>query len=101
MNKITSNLTHEVENIEEPLTIMVTDLTNASSVAKAERDAVKNREHNDIVKLAIRLNNGTFVKVIDDDMLFRFINAQDAMSAAVDIQKDIDRLNLKNKFTLW
>lgn len=99
MNKITSNLTHEVENIEEPLTIMVTDLTNASSVAKAERDAVKNREHNDIVKLAIRLNNGTFVKVIDDDMLFRFINAQDAMSAAVDIQKEIDRLNLKNKFT--
>lgn len=99
MNKITNNLSQTVENIEKPLTVMVTDLTNANSVAKAEHDAVKNREHNDIVRLAIRLNNGAFVKVIDDDMLFSFNSAQDAMSAAIDIQKEIDRLNLKNKFT--
>ncbi|GJL72586.1 MAG: hypothetical protein NMNS01_17850 [Nitrosomonas sp.] len=99
MNKITNNLSQTVENIENPLTVMVTDLTNANSVAKSEHDAVKNREHNDIVKLAIRLNNGALVKIIDDDMLFRFNSAQDALSAAIDIQKEIDRFNLKNKFT--
>lgn len=99
MNKITNNLSQTVENIEESLTVMVTDLTHANSVANAGHDPVKNREHNDIVNLAIRLNNGAFVKVIDDDLLFRFSSAQDAIAAAIDIQKEIDRHNLKNKFT--
>lgn len=98
MNKITNNLSQEAENIEKSLTVMVTDLKNASLVAKIESDAVKHREHHDIVSLAIRLNNGVFVKAIDDDMLFRFNNAQDAISAAVEIQKEIDRLNISNKF---
>jgi len=98
MNKITNNLSQEAENTEELLTVMVTDLKNASLVAKVESDAVKHREHHDIVSLAIRLNNGVFVKTIDDDMLFRFNSVQDAISAAVEIQKDIDRLNMTNKF---
>ena len=99
MNKITNNLSQEAENIEKLLTVMVTDLKNASLAAKVESDAVKHREHHDIVSLAIRLNNGVFVKAIDDDMLFRFNNAQNAISAAVEIQKEIDRLNMSNKFT--
>jgi class 3 adenylate cyclase len=98
MNKVTNNLSQESENIEKLITVMVTDLKNASLVTKVESDAVKHREHHDIVSLAIRLNNGVFVKGIDDDMLFRFNNAQDAISAAVEIQKDIDRLNMTNKF---
>lgn len=98
MSKITNHLSQAGGNIEKFLIVMVTDLTNANASAKVESDAVKHRQHHDIVSLAIQLNNGVFIKSIDDDMIFLFNKVQDALSAAVEIQKDIDRLNMTNKF---
>lgn len=98
MSKLTTPPSQAVENSEKFLIVMVTDLTNANSGAKAENDAVKHRQHHDIISLAIQLNNGVFVKSIGDDMIVRFNRVRDALSAAVDIQKEIDRLNMTNKF---
>ncbi len=83
------------------LTVMFTDLKGSTTIAETEGDMVSRmliKHQNDIIMPAIRDNNGTFVKSIGDGTLSHFDNAQDAVRAAVRIQKGMDELNMSKKF---
>ncbi len=83
------------------LTVMFTDLKGSTTIAETEGDMVSRmliKEHNDIVMPAIQQNNGVFIKSIGDGTLSHFESAQDAVRAAVRIQKGMDELNMSKKF---
>ena len=91
------------EKFTKFLTVMFTDLKGSTTIAETEGDMVSRmliKEHNDIVMPAIRENNGVFVKSIGDGTLSHFENAQDAVRAAVRIQKGLDELNMSKKFKI-
>jgi len=83
------------------LTVMFTDLKGSTTIAETEGDMVSRmliKEHNDIVLPAIQQHNGVFIKSIGDGTLSYFDDAQDAVRAAVLIQKGMDGLNMSEKF---
>jgi serine/threonine protein kinase len=85
------------------LTVMFTDLKGSTAIAETEGDMATRllmKQHNEIVFPAISENQGTLVKTIGDGTLSHFVLAQDAVRAAVRIQKGIDQLNLSGKFKL-
>lgn len=91
------------EKFTKFLTVMFTDLKGSTAIAETEGDMVSRmliKEHNDIVMPAIRENNGVFIKSIGDGTLSHFESAQDAVRAAVRIQKGMDELNMSKKFKM-
>lgn len=89
------------EKFNRVLAVMFTDLKGSTSIAETEGDLVARKlikEHSDIVSGAISDCHGVFVKSIGDGTLSYFEQAQDALRAAVRIQRGIDALNLAKKF---
>ena len=83
------------------LTVVFTDLKGSTTIAETEGDLVSRmliKYQNDILLPAIKDNNGVFIKSIGDGTLSYFEQAQDAVRAAVRIQKGMDELNLSKKF---
>lgn len=83
------------------LTVMFTDLKGSTTIAETEGDMVSRmlvKRQNDILLPAIKDNNGIFIKSIGDGTLSYFENAQDAVRAAVRIQKGMDELNISKIF---
>lgn len=83
------------------LTVMFTDLKGSTTIAETEGDMVSRmliKHQNDILMPAIKDNNGIFIKSIGDGTLSYFENAQDAVRAAVRIQKGMDELNMSKTF---
>jgi class 3 adenylate cyclase len=89
------------EKFNRVLAVMFTDLRGSTTIAETEGDVAARKlikEHHDIVSGAIRDHQGVFVKSIGDGTLSYFEQTQDALRAAVGIQKGIDSLNLSQKF---
>lgn len=89
------------EKFTKTLTVVFTDLKGSTSIAENEGDLVTRtliKYHNEIVFPAVKENNGVFVKSIGDGTLSYFESAQDAVRAAVRIQKGMDALNMSRKF---
>jgi class 3 adenylate cyclase len=83
------------------LTVVFTDLKGSTTIAETEGDLVSRtliKHQNEILMPAIKDNNGVFVKSIGDGTLSYFEHAQDAVRAAVRIQKGMDELNMSGKF---
>lgn len=83
------------------ITVMFTDIVNSTAIAGNEGDLVSRqliRHESDIVKPAIKDNNGIFVKSIGDGTLSYFENPLDAVRAAAGIQQGIDALNMSEIF---
>jgi class 3 adenylate cyclase len=83
------------------LTVVFTDLKGSTTIAETEGDLVSRmliKHQNDILLPAIKENNGVFIKSIGDGTLSYFEQAQDAVRAAVRIQKGMDALNMAKKF---
>ncbi len=90
------------EKFRKVLTVMFTDLKGSTTITETQGDWVSRkliREHNEIVTLAIRDNNGVFVKSIGDGTMSYFDHAQDALRTAVRIQQGMDALNMEKKFS--
>lgn len=119
MNENNENLSQEPDDIEKfleqrahleammdkkftrVLTVMFTDLKGSTTIAETEGDLVSRmlvKRQNDILLPAIKDNSGTFIKSIGDGTLSYFENAQDAVRAAVRIQKGMDELNMSKTF---
>jgi class 3 adenylate cyclase len=89
------------EKFTRQLTVVFTDLKGSTAIAESQGDLVSRtliKHHNEIVFPAIKENNGVFIKSIGDGTLSYFENAQDAVRAAVRIQKGMDQLNMSGKF---
>ncbi|HYD81029.1 MAG TPA: adenylate/guanylate cyclase domain-containing protein [Paucimonas sp.] len=89
------------EKFTKTLTVVFTDLKGSTTIAENEGDLVTRtliKHHNEIVFPAVKENNGVFVKSIGDGTLSYFEHAQDAVRAAVRIQKGMDALNMSKKF---
>jgi len=89
------------EKFSKVFSVMFTDLKGSTTITETEGDLAARlliKEHSDIVTSAIRDQHGVFVKSIGDGTLSYFENAQDALHAAVGIQRGIDALNLSKKF---
>lgn len=83
------------------ITVMFTDLKDSTAIAENEGDLISRmliKHENDIIKPAIKDNNGIFVKSIGDGTLSYFENALDAVRAAVRIQQGMDALNMSKIF---
>lgn len=119
MNENNENLSQEPDDIEKfleqrahleammdkkftrVLTVMFTDLKGSTTIAETEGDMVSRmlvKRQNDILMPAIKENKGIFIKSIGDGTLSYFENAQDAVRAAVRIQKGMDELNMSKTF---
>lgn len=91
------------EKFTHTLTVMFTDLKGSTAIAEkygdlATREVIQ--RHNDILFPCVKEHNGTLVKSIGDGTLSHFVNAIDALRAAVRIQKGIDELNRTGKFPM-
>lgn len=89
------------EKFTRTLTVVFTDLKGSTAIAESEGDLVSRtliKHHNEIVFPAVAENKGVFIKSIGDGTLSYFEQAQDAVRAAVRIQKGMDVLNMSNKF---
>jgi class 3 adenylate cyclase len=85
------------------LTVMFTDLKGSTALAEAEGDLVSRmliKHQNEILLPALEENHGVFIKSIGDGTLSRFDNAQDAVRAAVRIQRGMDQLNMSGTFRM-
>ncbi len=84
------------ENFTKILTIMFTDLKGSTGIAEAHGDMGTRmllKHHNDIVLPTIKEFNGKFVKSFGDGTLSYFPTAQDALRAAVKIQRALAAFN--------
>ncbi len=84
------------------LTIMFTDLKGSTGIAEAHGDfriRMLLKHHNDIVLPTIREFNGTFVKSFGDGTLSYFPSAQEALKAAVRIQRALAAFNKAKTIT--
>jgi adenylate cyclase len=91
------------EKFTRTLTVVFTDLKGSTTIAETEGDLVSRmliKQHNEIVFPAIEQHKGVFIKSIGDGTLSYFENAQDAVRAAVRIQKGMDALNMSGKFKI-
>ena len=89
------------EKYHKVITVVFTDLKGSTAIAETEGDLVSRmliKYQNDIIMPAIKDNSGIFIKSIGDGTLSYFQNAQDAVRAAVRIQKGMDELNMSKKF---
>lgn len=89
------------EKFQKVITVVFTDLKGSTAIAETEGDLVSRmliKYQNDIIMPAIKDNSGIFIKSIGDGTLSYFKNAQDAIRAAVRIQKGMDELNMSKKF---
>ncbi|HYR05477.1 MAG TPA: protein kinase, partial [Gallionella sp.] len=90
-----------VDKFTKVITVVFTDLKGSTTIAETEGDLVSRmlvKHQNDIIMPAIKDNNGIFIKSIGDGTLSYFEKAQDAVRAAVRIQKGMDDLNMSKKF---
>lgn len=91
------------EKFTRVLTVMFTDLKGSTAIAEKYGDLISRQviqHHNDLLLPAVKENHGVFVKSIGDGTLSHFDNAQDAVRAAIRIQKGIDNLNRTGKFPM-
>lgn len=80
------------------IAVMFTDLKDSTSLAESEGDLPVRlliKRQNDILFPIIKENEGVMVKTMGDGTLSYFKNAQNAVRAAVQIQKCIDKENNK------
>ncbi len=90
------------EKFTKILTIMFTDLKGSTNIAEAHGDfriRMLLKHHNDVVLPTIKEFNGTFVKSFGDGTLSYFPNAQDALKAAVRIQRALAAFNTSKTIT--
>ncbi len=88
------------EKFTKVITVMFTDLKGSTALADKQGDIVSRmlvKQYLDFIIPAIKKNNGTLIKTIGDGTLSWFENAQDAVRAASQLQKDIDGYILANK----
>ncbi len=88
------------EKFTKVITVMFTDLKGSTALADKQGDIVSRllvKQYLDFIIPAIQKNNGTLIKTIGDGTLSWFENAQDAVRAAAQLQKDIDGYILANK----
>ncbi|MFC1770201.1 protein kinase [Nitrospirota bacterium] len=88
------------ERFKKVLTVMFTDLKGSTTIAEKEGDLSSRiliKDHNKIVSGHIRDNNGVLVKTMGDGTMSHFSKAQDALRAAVSIQKDMEEYNINKK----
>lgn len=82
------------------IVVMFTDLKNSTSLAETKGDLAARlliKRQNDILFPIIEKNNGKLVKTIGDGTLSYFNNSQNAIYAAMQIQRCINENNSKNK----
>ncbi|MDH4164275.1 MAG: adenylate/guanylate cyclase domain-containing protein [Nitrospirota bacterium] len=82
------------------ITVMFTDLKGSTALADKQGDIVSRllvKHYQDIIIPAIKEHHGIFVKSIGDGTLSYFDNAQDALRAAVQLQRGIDAYILEHK----
>ena len=82
------------------ITVMFTDLKGSTSLAEEEGDLAMRlliKHHNEIVFKIVEECKGTLVKTMGDGTMSYFVEAQDALRAAVEIQQSIEKLNAKEE----
>ncbi|MBF0563957.1 MAG: FHA domain-containing protein [Nitrospirae bacterium] len=82
------------------ITVMFTDLQNSTGIANKEGDIIARlviKKHDDIVLPLIKAT-GTLVKTIGDGTLSYFSGADNALAAAIRIQKDLKHFNNETQF---
>jgi len=78
------------------ITVMFTDMQGSTALAETEGDIAYItliKRQNDLLVPTLQTHNGHLVKKIGDGTLSYFIDAQDALNAALEIQKKIDLSN--------
>ncbi len=88
------------EKFTKVVTVMFTDLKGSTALADKQGDIVSRllvKQYLDFIIPAIQKNHGTLIKTIGDGTLSYFENAQDAVRAAAQLQKDIEGYILANK----
>ena len=81
------------------ITVMFTDLKGSTAIAEAEGDFGSRKlikEHNELVLPPIK-NHGTLVKTMGDGTMSYYETAQNALRAAMKIQKDVNNHNIDKK----
>jgi serine/threonine protein kinase len=89
------------ERFTKVITVVFTDIKGSTALNEAHGDLFSRmliKHETDIIKPAVRDNNGTFVKSIGDGTLSHFEHALDALRAAVRIQRGMDELNMSKGF---
>lgn len=82
------------------ITVLFTDLKGSTALADKQGDIVSRllvKHYQDIIIPAIKEHHGVFVKSIGDGTLSYFDHAQDALRAAVQLQRGIDAYILEHK----
>ncbi len=88
------------EKFTKLITVMFTDIKGSTSITEAHGDLESRtliKHHNDILFPIIKKQNGVLIKTMGDGTLSYFDNAQNAVEAAIQIQKKIDEHNVKDK----
>jgi len=80
------------------VTVMFTDMKGSTAMTEARGDMATRallKSHNEIVFAGIANNNGKLVKTMGDGTLSWFKNVEDAIRAAISMQRALDAYNLK------
>ncbi|OGW19516.1 MAG: hypothetical protein A2077_06170 [Nitrospirae bacterium GWC2_46_6] len=88
------------ERFTRVITVMFTDLKGSTSIAETQGDFASRtliKQHNDILFPLIKKHNGVLVKTMGDGTMSYFEKPQNALRAAVEIQKGIDGHNFEKK----
>ncbi|MBI5208691.1 MAG: adenylate/guanylate cyclase domain-containing protein [Elusimicrobia bacterium] len=88
------------DQFTKAITVMFTDLKGSTSIAETQGDfAVRSliKQHNEILFPVVKKCGGTLVKSMGDGTMSYFPNPQEAVRAAVEIQKGMDAFNLERK----
>ncbi len=83
------------------LSVMFTDLKGSTALAEETGDlAVRGmlKQYHDLCQIAVKQNNGTFVKTIGDGSLSHFVDAACACRAAMQIQRGMEEMNVTHKY---
>ena len=82
------------------ITVMFTDLKGSTALADKEGDIASRllvKHYQDIIVPAIKEHGGVFVKSIGDGTLSYFETAQEALRAAVQLQRGVDAFIMEHK----
>lgn len=88
------------EKFTKVITVMFTDLKGSTSLAETHGDFTTRsviKRHIDILTPLFKKYNGTLVKTMGDGTMSYFTVTQDAVRAAVEMQKGMDEYNMEKK----
>jgi len=86
------------ERFTKRLTVMFTDISGSTALAETQGDIASRallKQYHDIVARAVSAHSGTLVKTIGDGVLAHYLGALNALRAAVDIQREMDKYNVE------